>query len=463
MQISKNKANENFFYFLFAHLVVWTITPSLINTNLPLDTIEALAWGNNLDWGYSKHPPLSAWFPELFFLIFGSQDWSYYLLSQLFILSSFIIVWKFSYEFFKNKIHSLIAVLLLEGICFYNFTSPEFNVNVCQLPFWALTAYFCWKGLKQNDTSSWLLFGLFAGLGVLSKYIFVYLLISLDIFFIYLLIKKEINFKCLISLISFFAVLAPHLLWLTENDYSTIRYALFRSVGDPLTGLGGPAFLDHIYYPIIFLLKQFIILIPLFIMFYFAISKFKVKVNYKDKKFLFLLSITILPIILMFVTSILTGSRIRTMGMTPFYLFIGIFFVYIFHAKIKVEKLRNFFIVFLFLFILSPTAYLLTSLNQKNERTDYPGKKISKIVQSQWKNNFSNEIEVVVGYGWVDGWYAQNLSYHLKSRPIWKSELTNYSDEKGIVWIKGFNEINNCTGKLYKIEPFNDICMLGSK
>ena len=24
--------------------------PSISNTNLPLDTIEALAWGSNLDW-----------------------------------------------------------------------------------------------------------------------------------------------------------------------------------------------------------------------------------------------------------------------------------------------------------------------------------------------------------------------------------------------------------------------------
>ena len=46
------------------------------NQNLPLDTIEALAWGSNLDWGFSKHPPVSAFFPELFFRIFGAQDLS---------------------------------------------------------------------------------------------------------------------------------------------------------------------------------------------------------------------------------------------------------------------------------------------------------------------------------------------------------------------------------------------------
>ena len=28
---------------------------------------------------------------------------------------------------------------------FYNFTTPEFNVNVCQLPFWSLVVYYSWK------------------------------------------------------------------------------------------------------------------------------------------------------------------------------------------------------------------------------------------------------------------------------------------------------------------------------
>jgi hypothetical protein len=38
---------------------LWTLIPSLSNINLPLDTIEALAWGSNLDWGFNKHPPLA--------------------------------------------------------------------------------------------------------------------------------------------------------------------------------------------------------------------------------------------------------------------------------------------------------------------------------------------------------------------------------------------------------------------
>ena len=70
----KKKNISNLFYlFLIAHLFVWTLIPSITNNNLPLDTIEALAWGSNLDWGYNKHPPVSAFFVEFFYFFFRKQ------------------------------------------------------------------------------------------------------------------------------------------------------------------------------------------------------------------------------------------------------------------------------------------------------------------------------------------------------------------------------------------------------
>ena len=192
MLIKKNDAHKILIIFLFVHLIIWTFIPSISNNNLPLDTIEALAWGSYLDWGFNKHPPASAFFVEIFYQLFGNQDWAYYFLSQIFVISSFFVVWIFSIDFFKKQTFSLLSVLLLEGIYFYNFTTPEFNVNVCQLPFWALTVLYCWKGFKGNKTSDWLLFGLFAALGVLSKYLFIYLLAAIDVFLLYMIVKKKL-------------------------------------------------------------------------------------------------------------------------------------------------------------------------------------------------------------------------------------------------------------------------------
>jgi len=408
--LKEREVNKYLAFFLLSHLILWTLIPSITNSNLPLDTIEALAWGSNLDWGFAKHPPLSAFAVEIFYQIFGSQDWAYYLLSQLFVVSAFIVIWIFSKEFFQNQIYGLISVLLLEGIYFYNFTTPEFNVNVCLLPFWALSVLYCWKGYKDNKTSDWLLFGFFAGLGILSKYLFIYLGLAFDLFLLYMIVKRKINFRCLISLIPFFLVLLPHLIWLTENDYATITYGLHR------TGTGEQNFLDHLFHPIIFLAKQIIILVPFFVMFLFIVSKLKTKFNFNDRKLLFLLIINIVPILGMFLTSMTMGVKIRTMWMTPFYLFFGILLVYIFQSQINLNKLKSFVSIFLILFIFSPFAYAYVSITQTEKRTDYPGRDVALKIQMQWDKAFPDK-KILNVHG--NEWLAGNLSYHLKTRPKW--------------------------------------------
>ena len=195
MNVLNRNITNIFFIFALSHLIIWTLVPSLTNKNLPLDTIEALAWGSNLDWGFNKHPPVSAFFPEVFFQIFGSQDWVFYLLSQIFVLVAFYYVFKFANEVLGNVKLSLISVLLLESIYFYNFTTPEFNVNVCQLPFWSLVVYYSWKIYQAREIKfiDCFLIGLFAALGFLSKYLFIYLLISINLLFIYLIFIRKIK------------------------------------------------------------------------------------------------------------------------------------------------------------------------------------------------------------------------------------------------------------------------------
>ena len=103
MAINKNNIIKFFYIYLIIHLIIWTFIPTLTNNNLPLDTIEALAWGSNLDWGFNKHPPMSAFLVEIFYKIFGSKDWAYYLLSQICVIISFFVVFKLAEEFFENK------------------------------------------------------------------------------------------------------------------------------------------------------------------------------------------------------------------------------------------------------------------------------------------------------------------------------------------------------------------------
>ena len=151
------------------------------------------------------------------------------------------------------------------------------------------------------------------------------------------------------------------------------------------------------------------------------------------------------------------------MWMTPFYLFFGTLFLYLLKQKIELKKIKKFYYVFLFFFILSPVTYLGVSLADSTKRTDYPGKEISRLVQNKWDDNFSNEIKIVIG----DEWSAGNLSYHLYSRPIWMNDLkdnaSNIKADEGVIYTGNPKILKKiCPGVFGTIKPVG-YCMIGKR
>jgi len=155
----------------------------------------------------------------------------------------------------------------------------------------------------------------------------------------------------------------------------------------------------------------------------FLVNKFKSKINFKDNKLLFLLAVNIVPIALVFLTSMIFGVKIRTMWMTPFYLFFGVLVIYIFQSQINLNKLKSFVSVFVILFIFSPIAYAYVSISKTDKRTDYQGEEEAK----KAKLFYGNQNEIVGEIGFVKGneWISGNLSYHLKERPKWIYDPNN--------------------------------------
>ncbi len=455
--IKDKNISKAFVIFACSHLFLWTLAPSVSNINLPLDTIEALAWGSNLEWGYSKHPPLSAFAVEFFYQIFGNQDWAYYFLSQIFVIIAFITIFKFASEFFNNINLAFFSILLLEGIYFFNFTTPEFNVNISQLPFWALSIYFTWRCLKFDRAFDYIFLGIFIGLGFLSKYLFLYLIIGIKLLFLYFLIKKKIkSYKFLLIGPIALLIVLPHLIWLVDNNFITLKYGLQRTggIGD-LT--------DHFIFPLKFILKQLLILCPVLLMSLFLFKKIKLKKIRLDENRIFIFFTFVIPIILIIFTSLILGVKIRTMWMTPFYLLTGIAIIEVFKKNIDLKKTRKFYTIFLILFIFSPITYTAVSLIDEFKRTDYPGKEIARLVQNRWDENFNNEIKFVIG----DEWFAGNLSYHLETRPIWNIELNEKSKEikpdEGVIYTGNPKILKSiCPGVYGTIKPVG-YCMIGQR
>lgn len=451
-----DKEKKTFYLICLYHIIVWTILPFLANKNLPLDTIEALAWGGSFDLGYNKHPPLSAWIPGLLFKFFGNKDFIYYLLSQLFIVLALIYVRKIAKIFLKKKISITLSFLILESIAFFNFETPQFNVNICQIPFWIMTIYFFWQGIEKNKFIDWFFLGIVSALGLLTKYIFVYLLISLFIYFIYyFFLKNKKNYNFVISISILILIITPHFAWLINNDYTTIHYALKRA------SINEFHLLNNFINPLKFLIKQSVILSLFLLSLLILKINFKKKIIY-NKKFIFLSTATILPLILILLTSIVTGSFIKTMWMVPFYISAGIFVIFIFENQINKKNIINFNLFIILLLIAYPAAYSIRSV-YFDKRVGYDGKKIAEDINKEWISLSKSELKHV---GFSE-WYAGNLSYHLKSRPkVFLEDNENFYKQPAIVISKGVGpslcnkNYKNLRNIIYKKIDDHDVCFI---
>tara|TARA_B100000900_G_C20233546_1_gene574937 strand:- start:68 stop:664 length:597 start_codon:yes stop_codon:yes gene_type:complete len=196
---------------------------------------------------------------------------------------------------------------------------------------------------------------------------------------------------------------------------------------------------------------------------FFLLKRYKVNFKIKDKKVIFLFFTFLCPIILVILTSIIFGVKIRTMWMTPFYVLTGVFFVEIFKKNIKFDKFKKFIFIFFLFFTISPLSYLIVSLSNDFKRTDYQGKEIARLVQNKWDDNFSSDIKIVVG----DEWFAGNLSYHLKTRPKWFIELNketlNSDLSDGVIYTGNPKVLKQiCPGVFGTIKPVG-YCMIGRR
>src|SRR6202035_2517387 len=86
--------------------------------------------------GYDKLPPLPWWLIEIAHRLFGT-DLAFYALSEIVIVATFAILFAAARPL-VGAVGALVAVLIVDGLHYFNYTAPKFNHDVMQLPLWAL-------------------------------------------------------------------------------------------------------------------------------------------------------------------------------------------------------------------------------------------------------------------------------------------------------------------------------------
>lgn len=199
---------------------------SFAPADLHPDILEVIDWGRHPSPGYYKHPPLGGLMAGGWFSVFPAYDWAAYLLSMTNAALSLYFVDLIARRFLDRD-KRLMVLLLLLLTPFYQFHSVRFGSNQTLLPTWPLAVYCFIRAYESRGVLWGAAAGTSAALAMLGKYFSIYLVGGLVIAALAHPDRMRYlrSWSPWASITAGFAVLAPHLLWLTQTGFQPFNYA----------------------------------------------------------------------------------------------------------------------------------------------------------------------------------------------------------------------------------------------
>jgi 4-amino-4-deoxy-L-arabinose transferase-like glycosyltransferase len=403
---------------LLINALLWTLIPWLTGHSLPLDATEQIAWGHQWQWGYYKHPFLPAWFAEISWQLLG--DAGVYALGQLAILATLLFVFLLGRRLLGTE-RAALGTLLTLGVYYFIWPTNEWNNNIAQMPFWAAAVYFFHRALDNERApqryQNWALTGLALGLGMLSKYSTAVLIAVL---FLYLLLHRT-HRKQLASVAPWIGglvlllVFLPNALWLVQNHFLPLTYALNRAENGT-SGVWHNAALALRYFMV-----QLLDHVPLLLILAFAgllAGRFWSIRAAPSESQRFLWFIGLGPTLLIVLGAIGTQSELRDMWGAPMWNLSGLIVAaYLLplsaqHSARLLRVMTGFVAVVALACALNATV--LPAFSHKPARTQWPDQAMADYVRTVWQQHAQQQpLPILAG----DHWLTEMIALRLSPRP----------------------------------------------
>ena len=225
MKILQTEASKiytfwNFLIFIF----IFTLYRVFILLNFEYDFYFDEAyyweWAQSFEFGYFSKPPMIAWVIMLSTSICGDSEFCIKIGSLILYVFTTLVIYLISNELYGKK------VAFYSGIAFFTLPALFLSTMVIStdapfLFFWSLSLFLFIRSIKSDTLSYWLITGLSAGLGMLSKYTMVVFLVSAICYLFYE--QKYRHYlkskKLYLSIGVAFLVFLPNLVWNINNHF----------------------------------------------------------------------------------------------------------------------------------------------------------------------------------------------------------------------------------------------------
>jgi Dolichyl-phosphate-mannose-protein mannosyltransferase len=403
-----------FGWFLALHFAVWTALPTLLYANLPLDLIEALVYGREWQIGYDKLPPLPWWLVEIMHRTFGI-DAAYYALAQAAVVIAFAFVFATARPL-VGATGALIAVLIIDGMHYFQYTAVKFNHDVVQLPFWALAGYCFHAALKRGGLGHWLFLGVALGGALWAKYFVVMLAAPYALF---MLFDRDARRAFAtpgpwLALAVALLIALPHVIWLFHTDFLPFAYAEHRAA--PVRG-----WYDHITHPAFFTASQIFFLLPsLFIAAALLWPRPKapggIAADAFDRRVVTLLAFG--PGLATIALAAISGRGTIAMWGYPLWLFVGLWIVLMVKPLLDRDRIGRVvaawaavFVVLVLAFVVNYTV--LPLIDHRYRAEFFPGDALGAALTQRFHAATGAPLRYVIGSMWDGG----NLAHYSPDQP----------------------------------------------
>lgn len=419
-----------FYLFVLFHILLWTIIPTLIRLNLPLDTVEGIIWGQQLEWGYDKDPFLNGWLTYFAFWVGGQSGWLIYLASQLCVATCFWVVWRWGCQILNPR-YALVAVLLMEGMQYFNLHVIDFDDNTLELVCWTLTVWLSRLALISNKTKYWAAVGVVAGLALMAKYYSAYILLVLLAYILcqrrywYIFQQKGIYLAILLCII----IVTPHCLWLLKHDFLTLHYVLDRIQNDN-------KMTSSLYFPMAYLWEQTQVFLPSIVLLIILLigkrpllQSPRISINPDDYRFLCFVSIG--PLLLTFILSWLFRMTLHGGWGAPLLTFWPLLLLVWLQPALTTDRLLRILTIVMILLSALAGGYAYSLIVARDESSaNYPGKAMSTIFTRLWHEKYQTPLTIVAGPRWIAGNIAIYSPDHPSVYMEWSPVVTTWIHEK---------------------------------
>lgn len=389
-----------FWCVLTAHVLLWTVLPSLTQPNVPEQTLQLLSAGQEIRWGYPAQPPLAVWLAAAVSGLAAPATWPVYLLAQLCSACSVWAAWKMGRKFLHPWTALCAAIVLLGGYA-CTLAAATFTGDHLAGAFWSLSILMFHSALTRDRRRYWAGTGLCLALGMLSSYGTLLLLVAMFAFTLW----DERARKCWDSSWPFLAGLAmcalllPHALWLSHNGFVTIRNGLQTA----------PSWAHHMIHPLSYLGLQLLLVVPLIILLaplvgWFSLEEPAAK-DEDDREFArtYLLWVTCLPPAIVFALSLVAGPATGLFAGEMSWTFLGIAFLMWSHLDETRQAWRRSLVrtgttIGLFAAALMALNIMFPQITRQAAATQFPGSQLAQAIQRAWRNEgLSGRIPVLAG------------------------------------------------------------------